>query len=165
MYEMSRIHASSFKPSSWSYQDEFARMNLFQMSSINHCQRQCIGAYRKARAHITQALLSNQGTVLSKQMAHCDVPLELWRNIFTLACTDGGFTGISLALVSKHFHAASLPVRLHSLALTSLRQVEGFLSFIEAQQDVFASGGGLRVHHLLLKDADSLACPLLPLVI
>ncbi|OBZ66560.1 hypothetical protein A0H81_13473 [Grifola frondosa] len=97
----------------------------------------------------------NQGTVLPKQMAHCNVPLELWRKIFILACTDGGFTGISLALVSKPFHAASLPVRLHSLAFTSLRQVEGFLSFIEAQRDVLASHGGPRIHHLLLKGAES----------
>lgn len=59
------------------------------------------------------------------------IPTELWRNIITIACTDGGFTGTSLAFTSKFFHAQSRDLRFHSLALYSLRQLEGFCAFLQ----------------------------------
>ncbi|TBU33752.1 hypothetical protein BD309DRAFT_851542, partial [Dichomitus squalens] len=43
------------------------------------------------------------------------LPLEIWQHIFLHACTDGGHTGCSLALVSRFFHLASHPVRFNSL--------------------------------------------------
>ncbi|EIW61549.1 uncharacterized protein TRAVEDRAFT_69879 [Trametes versicolor FP-101664 SS1] len=74
------------------------------------------------------------------------IPTELWRNIITIACTDGGFTGTSLAFTSKFFHAQSHDLRFHSLALNSLRQLEGFCAFVQLQ----AQHGKPRIEHLYL---------------
>lgn len=54
-------------------------------------------------------------------------PTEVWEEIFKLACTDGGFTGTSLALTSRFIRAQSSSIRFHSLAICSLRQLEAFL--------------------------------------
>lgn len=48
-----------------------------------------------------------------------DLAPELLEQIFTLACTDGGYTGCSLSLVSKYVGAASRSVRFHSVSITS----------------------------------------------
>ncbi|OBZ76094.1 hypothetical protein A0H81_03332 [Grifola frondosa] len=85
-------------------------------------------------------------------MAHRNVPLEIWSKIFLLACTDGGATGAALAQVSKFFQAASLPIRLHSLAFTSLLQLESFLVFVDVQQKSFPSHRGPKVRHVLIGD-------------
>ena len=63
------------------------------------------------------------------------IPTELWREIILYACTDGGFTGRSLALTSKFFHTQSLSARFHSLAFTSLAQIEAFLVFLQLQSE------------------------------
>ena len=43
--------------------------------------------------------------------------IEVWHEIFAIACTDGGLTGRSLSLVSKHFHehfrAFEVPIYSH----------------------------------------------------
>ncbi|KAH9855038.1 hypothetical protein C2E23DRAFT_883567 [Lenzites betulinus] len=67
-------------------------------------------------------------------MASVDrLPSELWCEIIALACVDGGFTGRSLALTSKFFHAQSLSDRFHSLSICSASQVEAFLEFLRLQ--------------------------------
>ncbi|KZP13365.1 hypothetical protein FIBSPDRAFT_692487, partial [Athelia psychrophila] len=43
------------------------------------------------------------------------IPSEIWRNISSEACTDTGFTGLSLSLVSKFVRSASEPVKLQSV--------------------------------------------------
>ncbi|KAI8972207.1 hypothetical protein BD414DRAFT_221509 [Trametes punicea] len=75
--------------------------------------------------------------------------LEIWQEVFTHACIDGGYTAASLALVCKFFYHASLPVRFHSLSFFSLQQVELFLAFAGKWVD---EGCRARpcVHHLLL---------------
>ncbi|RDX51201.1 hypothetical protein OH76DRAFT_1401972 [Lentinus brumalis] len=57
------------------------------------------------------------------------VPPEVWLNIFTLACTDGGRTGSCVALSCKFFHSQSSRVRCHSVRLSSIESVEQFLAF------------------------------------
>ncbi|TFK89115.1 hypothetical protein K466DRAFT_487482, partial [Polyporus arcularius HHB13444] len=52
---------------------------------------------------------------MSFQLLQNDLPLEIWQHIFTHACTDGGYTGTSLALVNKFFYGASIPTRFRSL--------------------------------------------------
>ena len=81
------------------------------------------------------------------------LPLEIWQHIFLLACTDGGRTGYALTLVSKFFHYGSQLVRFHSLAFTSLRQVEGFLAFAGRAPTTQAKKP--KVHHLLLSFSGS----------
>ena len=44
---------------------------------------------------------------------------ELLESIFLSACTDGGFTGCALSLVSKRIRAASYSARYFSVALLS----------------------------------------------
>ncbi|RPD78056.1 hypothetical protein L226DRAFT_502352 [Lentinus tigrinus ALCF2SS1-7] len=70
-------------------------------------------------------------------------------DIFTHACTDGGYTGTSLTLVNKFFHGASHLVRFQSLSFSSLRQIQGFLSYIRAYQQK-QHDSKLRIRHLLL---------------
>ncbi|KAI0758101.1 hypothetical protein C8Q74DRAFT_299787 [Fomes fomentarius] len=55
--------------------------------------------------------------------------VELLREIYTLACADGGFTGCSLSLVSKHVRETSRSARFHSISLTSgtAQQLSNFL--------------------------------------
>ncbi|KAI0630193.1 hypothetical protein C8Q77DRAFT_1219803 [Trametes polyzona] len=77
------------------------------------------------------------------------LPLEIWREIFTYACTDGGYTGTSLSLTCKLFYNASLLVRFHTLSLFSLRQVELFLAFTRRYEER-RHGRQLKVYHLLL---------------
>ena len=62
------------------------------------------------------------------------IPTELWKDIATLACTDGGYTGRSLALTSKFVHTQSWPWRLHSVALTSLQDLENLLVFLRTAE-------------------------------
>lgn len=50
-------------------------------------------------------------------MEHC--PIEVWQRIMTFACTDGGYTGNSLSLVSRFMRNTALPVRFHSIAVTA----------------------------------------------
>ncbi|TBU28774.1 hypothetical protein BD311DRAFT_722011 [Dichomitus squalens] len=48
-----------------------------------------------------------------------DLPVELLQPICLYSCTDGGFTGSSLSLVSRHFQDISRTVRFHSIGLRS----------------------------------------------
>lgn len=53
-------------------------------------------------------------------------PVELWREITALACTDGGYTGCSLSLVSHTMRDIIEPIRYDSVALTSFHQYPAF---------------------------------------
>ncbi|KAI0694743.1 hypothetical protein C8Q76DRAFT_758016 [Earliella scabrosa] len=63
------------------------------------------------------------------------IPPELWKEIVALACTDGGYTGRSLALTCKFMHAQSHSSRFHSVALTSLQHLEDLLKLLRQAQD------------------------------
>lgn len=71
------------------------------------------------------------------------IPPEIWEEIFKLACTDGGYTGRSLALTSTSFPAYSLRVRFRSLGFTSLQNLQRFL-------DLLSRHGPARIEHLYL---------------
>lgn len=58
-------------------------------------------------------------------------PLEIWTFIFSLACTDGGFTGRSLSLVSKSFREASIPVKLQCISVIGPTQISSFASLLK----------------------------------
>ncbi|TFK92854.1 hypothetical protein K466DRAFT_187605 [Polyporus arcularius HHB13444] len=80
--------------------------------------------------------------------------VELLEHIFTMACTDGGFTGCSLSLVSKHVRAASQTARFHSIALASgsppqVAQFTACLTTARAE----STGTTPRVRHLFLVSA------------
>ncbi|KAI0716350.1 hypothetical protein C8Q76DRAFT_783457 [Earliella scabrosa] len=76
------------------------------------------------------------------------IPTELWKDIVTLSCTDGGYTGRSLALTSKFVHTQSWPWRLHSVALTSLQDLENLLVFLRTAERQPS------IEHLYLSFAD-----------
>ena len=61
--------------------------------------------------------------------------VELLTLISFFACTDGGRTGCSLALVSKRMNYASRPARFYSVSLiNSATQIEQFLACYEAER-------------------------------
>ncbi|KAI0371679.1 hypothetical protein BV20DRAFT_941472 [Pilatotrama ljubarskyi] len=76
--------------------------------------------------------------------------VELLTLISLYACTDGGYTGCSLSLVSKRIREASRPVRFYSISLvTSPAQVEQFMDCL--QKERARSPEMLpRVRHLIL---------------
>ena len=75
------------------------------------------------------------------------LPVALWQRIFSFACLDGGSTGRSLSLVSKHFRAISAPFKYRSVAITHWSQIIAFSKFfckLPASQKKTIS---LFVHH------------------
>ena len=76
-----------------------------------------------------------------------DLAPELWHQIITTACTDGGFTGTSLTLTSRFFREQSFSNRFRSLAFTSLTSLEAFIAFADAQPK---EKSPIRIHHLYL---------------
>ncbi|KAI1795028.1 hypothetical protein LXA43DRAFT_61413 [Ganoderma leucocontextum] len=85
------------------------------------------------------------------------LPLEIQHEIFVLACTDGGRTGLALSLTSRSYRDAARPVRLHSVAIRAFSHIEGALrSYKRDQAELEASGSTLKpqVRHLLLSPAD-----------
>jgi hypothetical protein len=61
-------------------------------------------------------------------MDHC--PVEIHAHIFQLACTDGGYTGRALSLVSKYFHDVSKPTKYYSVSCHGFWQAIEFLRLI-----------------------------------
>ncbi|KAI0072938.1 hypothetical protein K474DRAFT_1678277 [Panus rudis PR-1116 ss-1] len=58
-------------------------------------------------------------------------PAEIWARIFSFACTDGGYTGRSLSLVSRYFRDASLRVKLQSISLHGIDNASGFIEMYQ----------------------------------
>jgi len=54
------------------------------------------------------------------------IPTEIWHKIFMLACTDDGYTGRSLSLVSTKFHDVSAPFKYQSLVITHWSRIVAF---------------------------------------
>ncbi|KDQ59610.1 hypothetical protein JAAARDRAFT_56619 [Jaapia argillacea MUCL 33604] len=84
-----------------------------------------------------------------------DLPQELWDEIFTFACTDGGFTGCSLSLVSQYIRNVSEPTRLHSIFLRTsihrLSNMEVLVQMLERRQP-----GHFHTRHLFVEFAGDL---------
>jgi len=57
-------------------------------------------------------------------------PVELWLKIFAIACTDDGFTGRSLSLVSRYIRDTSKSFKLQSVAICGLRQTVEFAALV-----------------------------------
>ncbi|KAJ7251414.1 hypothetical protein C8J57DRAFT_1078181 [Mycena rebaudengoi] len=58
-------------------------------------------------------------------------PPEIYAHIFSYACTDSGYTGRSLSLVSKYFHEVSKPAILQSIALYGRAQILAFAALLD----------------------------------
>ncbi|KAI0748414.1 hypothetical protein C8Q80DRAFT_737766 [Daedaleopsis nitida] len=86
----------------------------------------------------------------SQTIAMEKLAVELLTLISFYACTDGGRTGRSLALVSKRINYASRPARFYSVSLIeSATQIEQFLACYEAEC-ARAEDNLPRVRHLCL---------------
>ena len=84
--------------------------------------------------------------------------VELLEEIWTLSCTDGGFTGCSLSLVSKHIRKTSRAARFHSISLTS-GTGQQFAKFLQSFHKERAAAAKERsptptVRHLCISVAD-----------
>ncbi|RDX55410.1 hypothetical protein OH76DRAFT_1396796 [Lentinus brumalis] len=80
---------------------------------------------------------------------------ELLHHICTLACTDGGFTGCSLSLVSQYMRAASRSTRFHSITISgTAKQLDGFLSCLEKERAANAHAYKPVVRHLFFAAAE-----------
>ena len=73
-------------------------------------------------------------------------PTEILCYIFAEACTDGGYTGRSLSLVSKRVCGASRRYALQSIALYGSSQLSAFASLLDTVD------ADSRVYHLYLAD-------------
>ncbi|OSD04497.1 hypothetical protein PYCCODRAFT_1433366 [Trametes coccinea BRFM310] len=76
-----------------------------------------------------------------------DLAVETLQYIFSYACTDDGYTGYSLTLVSKAFRAIVHPIRFHRVALHNVAQVESFAVFMDKQP---VEAHVPRVQHLFI---------------
>lgn len=76
------------------------------------------------------------------------LPLETLEQIFELACTDGGYTGHSLSLVSKGIRAAARTTRFHSISLiASPHRLQLFVALYRRECDP-TRGDKPRIQHL-----------------
>ncbi|KAF9072183.1 hypothetical protein BDP27DRAFT_434241 [Rhodocollybia butyracea] len=62
-------------------------------------------------------------------------PPEICHIIFCLACTDGGYTGRSLSVVSKYIRTISRPTMLQSMSIIGYNQLLAFLNILEQEQE------------------------------
>lgn len=60
-----------------------------------------------------------------------NLPPEILLKISLDACTDGGLTGRSLSLVSKHICAVSKPAKFHSIAIHGVWQALQFIQILD----------------------------------
>lgn len=74
-------------------------------------------------------------------------PPEVLLKIFSLACLDGGATGCSLSLVSKHIGNVSSTVQLQSVYLNSAQRMGQFLAVLQTRAPELR-----HVKHLLVSD-------------
>ncbi|OJT02581.1 hypothetical protein TRAPUB_6885 [Trametes pubescens] len=76
------------------------------------------------------------------------LPLETLQRIFELACTDGGYTGYSLSLVSRGIRAAARTTRFHSISLlATLHRLQSFVDSYKRKCDP-SQDDKPRVQHL-----------------
>ncbi|KAL1945755.1 hypothetical protein VTO73DRAFT_1757 [Trametes versicolor] len=76
------------------------------------------------------------------------LPTETLQRIFEFACTDGGYTGHSLSLVSQAIREIARTTRFHSVALAaSPRRLQAFVRLYERECDP-ARGYKPRIQHL-----------------
>ncbi|KAF4570046.1 hypothetical protein EYR40_009032 [Pleurotus pulmonarius] len=75
-------------------------------------------------------------------------PSEIWDKIFSFACRDDGFTGRSLALVSKYMRDVSSPTRYQSLKVEGLDQMLDCARVLES-----TPAANRRVRYLFLSTA------------
>jgi len=78
-------------------------------------------------------------------MEHC--PPEIHAIFYGLACTDGGYTGRSLSLVSHYVHDTSKPFKLQSIFVTGVWQAVQFQSLLSNNPQAGIDHG---VRHLFL---------------
>ncbi|KAI0329526.1 hypothetical protein GY45DRAFT_1324807 [Cubamyces sp. BRFM 1775] len=78
------------------------------------------------------------------------IPTDIWSLILPLACTDGGFTGKSLAMTCSFFHMQAYHFRFYSLAFDTLAKMESFLAFVRRQSGGFQP----RITHLYISYSD-----------
>ena len=84
------------------------------------------------------------------------LPVELLESIFSYACIDGGPTGRSVSLASRHFREVVRPIRFQCIALSSLQHIKSFLACFRRERAYTK----IRVHHLFLstwRDGEDIA--------
>jgi hypothetical protein len=79
--------------------------------------------------------------------------VDICNIIFTLACTDGGVTGRSLSLTSRHVHELSKAVKLQSLVVTEALQILGLARLLADTAPKYQ-----RVRYLFIGDVSDQWC-------
>jgi len=75
------------------------------------------------------------------------LPAELHSHIFSLACTDDGYTARSLSLLSRYFFQISLPFRYLSICITKTPQIQSLSERLQATPSHLR-----RIDHLFISD-------------
>ena len=74
--------------------------------------------------------LKQTTSTVPSPMERCSV--ELWQEIFTQACTDGGRTGCSLSLVSHRVREISTICRYNTIAVVGIRNIHTLSDVLKA---------------------------------
>ncbi|KDQ63976.1 hypothetical protein JAAARDRAFT_52031 [Jaapia argillacea MUCL 33604] len=82
-------------------------------------------------------------------------PREIWEQIFSFACLDGGSTGRSLSLVSKYIRDISQCVRYQSITVDGVSRLLALASLLES-----IPSGSRRVRHLLVSQTPKPPTPI-----
>ena len=88
-----------------------------------------------------------------------NIPLEISLYIFTLACTDNGFTGRSLSHVSRYVREASQTVKLQSICLHGHDQILAFAELIEHTPSIARNVRQLFICNETKKSSDTPPSP------
>ena len=121
---------------------------------MTHSARAAMRAYTPCPTHLSAAnireddppLAAGSHLISAPSASMRDLPVELLQQIFALACTDGGYTGCSLSLVSRRFHDVVHTARYHSVALSGIKQIFFFLRCLENAR----RAASIQVHHLFI---------------
>ena len=75
------------------------------------------------------------------------LPAELWSQIFSMACTDGGSTACTLSEVSRYVRTIILPLQLHNVAIIGPAKMVQFTALLQSRK---YEPNYRRVRHLFL---------------
>ncbi|KAJ7589558.1 hypothetical protein C8J56DRAFT_1076241 [Mycena floridula] len=110
----------------------FSLLNLNPlMSVIADAPASMFATIAAGRAALTDAVSADGAVCFTlSPYAMEPFPTEIWQEIIQLACTDDGYTGLSLSLVSSHMSRVARRYRLRTVYLSNATKIVAFALFL-----------------------------------